>query len=242
MRQCAPPRLAHSLHRTRLRPHSAIRIRTEHVSCELLAATHTHNTLHCTCTFLHSAHSKRVMIFLDTASTTHAPRASSRFSHALRASTALYCTRIRNRERKWLHLCSLLRWHCNLTLCTVFLLAQDRRQQMDRAIFLLRPFRRESIWSSARSQASSSDDDRLTTTGKTGCESNGHKTSTLGYQVYLVRLLHWVRNRTKILPSKFYQVGTLPVGVPTEQLGPPMHEGLRNPQVFEVKRIHVRSA
>ena len=28
------------------------------------------------------------MIFLDTASTTHAPRASSRFSHALRASTA----------------------------------------------------------------------------------------------------------------------------------------------------------
>ena len=37
-----------------------------------------------------------------------------------------------------------------------FLLAQDRRQQMDRAIFLLRPFRRESIWSSARSQASSS--------------------------------------------------------------------------------------
>ena len=110
MRQCAPPRLAHSLHRTRLRPHSAIRIRTEHVSCELLAATHTHNTLHCTCTFLHSAHNKRVMIFLDTASTTHAPRASSRFSHALRASTALYCTRIRNRERKWLHLCSLLRW------------------------------------------------------------------------------------------------------------------------------------
>ena len=104
LRQCAPPRLAHSLHRTRLRPHSAIRIRTEQVSCELLAATHTHNTLHCTCTFLHSAHSKRVMIFLDTASTTHAPRASSRFSHALRASTALYCTRIRNRERKWLHL------------------------------------------------------------------------------------------------------------------------------------------
>ena len=92
MRQCAPPRLAHSLHRTRLRPHSTIRIRTEHVSCELLAATHTHNTLHCTCTFLHSAHNKRVMIFLDTASTTHAPRASSRFSHALRASTALFCT------------------------------------------------------------------------------------------------------------------------------------------------------
>ena len=81
------------------------------MSCELLAATHMHNTLHCTYTFLHSAHNKRVMIFLDTASTTHAPRASSRFSHALRASTALYCTRIRNRERKWLHLCSLLRWH-----------------------------------------------------------------------------------------------------------------------------------
>ena len=130
MRQCAPPRLAHSLHRTRLRPHSAIRIRTEHVSCELLAATHTHNTLHCTCTFLHSAHSKRVMIFLDTANTTHAPRASSRFSHALRASTALYCTRIRNRERKWLHLCSLLRWHYNLTFCTVFLLAQDYQQHV----------------------------------------------------------------------------------------------------------------
>ena len=159
-RQCTPPRLTHSLRRTRMRPHSATRICTEHVSCELLSATHTHNTLHCTCTFLHSAHNKRVMIFLDTASTTHAPRASSRFSHALRASTALYRTRIRNRERKWLRLCSLLRWHCTLTLCTVFLLAQDRRQQMDRAIFLLRPFRRESIWSSARSQASSSGDDR----------------------------------------------------------------------------------
>ena len=118
MRQYAPPRLAHSLHRTRLRPHSAIRIRTEHVSCELLAATHTHNTLHCTCTFLHSAHNKRVMIFLDTASTTHAPRASDRFSHALRASNVLYCARTRNREHKWLHLCSLLRWHCNLTFCT----------------------------------------------------------------------------------------------------------------------------
>ena len=118
-RQCTPPRPAHSLHRTRLRPRSAIRTRTQHVSCELLAATHTHNTLHCTCTFLHSAHNKRVMIFLDTASTTHAPRASNRFSHALRASTVLYCARTRNREHKWLHLCSLLRWHCNLTLCTV---------------------------------------------------------------------------------------------------------------------------
>ena len=102
-----------------MRPHSVINIRTEHVSCELLAATHTHNTLHCTCTFLHSAHNKRVMIFLDTASTTHAPRASNRFSHALRASTVLYCARTRNREHKWLHLCSLLRWHCNLTFCTV---------------------------------------------------------------------------------------------------------------------------
>ena len=118
-RQCTPPRLAHSLRRTRLRPHSATRIHTQHVSCELLAATHTHNTLHCTCTFLHSAHNKRVMIFLDTASTTHAPRASNRFSHALRASTVLYCARTRNRELKWLHLCSLLRWHYNLTFCTV---------------------------------------------------------------------------------------------------------------------------
>ena len=117
-RQCTPPRPAHSLRHMRMRPHSAVRIHTTHVSCELLAATHTHNTLHCTCTFLHSAHNKRVMIFLDTANTTHAPRASSHFSHALRASTPLYCTRIRNRERKWLHLCFLLRWHCNLTLCT----------------------------------------------------------------------------------------------------------------------------
>ena len=73
------------------------------------------------------------MIFLDTANTTHAPRASSRLSHALRASSALYCTRIRNRERKWLHLCSLLRWHCNLTLCTVFLLAQDYQRQVGSA-------------------------------------------------------------------------------------------------------------
>ena len=47
-RQCTPPQLAHSLHRTRMRPHSAIRIHTEHVPCELLAATHTHNTIHCT--------------------------------------------------------------------------------------------------------------------------------------------------------------------------------------------------
>ena len=73
------------------------------------------------------------MNFLDTASTTHAPRASSRFSHALRTSTALYCTRTHNRERKWLHLCSLLRWHCNLTLCTVFLLAQDCQRQVGSA-------------------------------------------------------------------------------------------------------------
>ena len=69
-RQCTPPRLTHSLRRTRMRPHRATRICIEHVSCELLAATHTHNTLHCTWTFLHSAHNKRVMIFLDTASTT----------------------------------------------------------------------------------------------------------------------------------------------------------------------------
>ena len=89
-RQCTPPRLAHSLRRTRLRPHSATRIHTQHVSCELLAATHTHNTLHCTYTFLLSALNKRVMIFLDTASTTHAPRASSRFSYTLRASPALF--------------------------------------------------------------------------------------------------------------------------------------------------------
>ena len=89
-RQCTPPRLAHSLRRTRMRPHSVIRIRTEHVSCELLAATHTHNTLHCTCTFLHSAHNKRVMNFLDTANTIHAPRASSRFSYTLRASPSLF--------------------------------------------------------------------------------------------------------------------------------------------------------
>ena len=47
-RQCTPPQLAHSLRRTRMRPHSAIRIHTEHVPCELLAATHTHNTIHCT--------------------------------------------------------------------------------------------------------------------------------------------------------------------------------------------------
>ena len=73
------------------------------------------------------------MIFLDTASTTHAPRASNRFSHALRASTVLYCARTRNREHKWLHLCSLLRWHCNLTLCTVFLLAQDCQRQVGSA-------------------------------------------------------------------------------------------------------------
>ena len=82
---------------------------TEHVPCELLAATHTHNTLHCTCTSLHSAHNKRVMNFLDTANTIHAPRASSRFSYILRASPALFCTRILNRERAWQHLCSLLR-------------------------------------------------------------------------------------------------------------------------------------
>lgn len=108
-RQCTPPRLAHSLRRTRLRPHSATRILTQHVSCELLAATHTHNTLHCTYTFLLSALNKRVMIFLDIASTTHAPRASSRFSYTLRASPALFCTRILNREHEWQHLCSLLR-------------------------------------------------------------------------------------------------------------------------------------
>ena len=108
-RQCTPPRLAHSLHRTRPRPHSAIRTRTQHVSCELLAATHTHNTLHYTCTFLHPAHNKRVMIFLDTASTMHTPRTSSHFSYALRASPALFRTRILNREHKWQHLCFLLR-------------------------------------------------------------------------------------------------------------------------------------
>ena len=108
-RQCTPPRLAHSLRRTRLRLHSAIRIHTQHMSCELLAATHMHNTLHCTYTSLHSAHNKRVMNFLDTANTIHAPRASSRFSYILRASPALFCTRILNRERAWQHLRSLLR-------------------------------------------------------------------------------------------------------------------------------------
>ena len=90
-RHCTPPRLAHSLHCTRRRPHSATRIHTQHMSCELLAATHMHDTLHCTYTFLHPAHNERVMIFLDTASTTRAPRASSCFSHKLRASTALFC-------------------------------------------------------------------------------------------------------------------------------------------------------
>ena len=59
------------------------------------------------------------MIFLDTASTIHTPRTSSHFSYALRASPALFRTRILNREHKWQHLCFLLRWHCNLTLCTV---------------------------------------------------------------------------------------------------------------------------
>ena len=50
----------------------------------------TRTTLHYTCTFLHSAHNKRVMNFLDTANTTRVPRASNRFSYTLRASPSLF--------------------------------------------------------------------------------------------------------------------------------------------------------
>ena len=65
----------------------------------MLAATRSHNTLHYTCIFLHSAYNKRVMNFLDTANTVHTPCASSRFPDALRASTAFFCTRNLNQER-----------------------------------------------------------------------------------------------------------------------------------------------